>query len=92
MLFRLLTSIFTTITFNKDTFSLYGKKPKEVNYKVFMGLRNVKIDICKVFGGKIQSSFVEMAFGDAKKYSNIIHPCPYSVHKFIKSIHCLYQV
>lgn len=59
--------------------SVYGKSPKEIDYKICMGLRNVTIDICWVFGGKVQSIFVEMLFAGAQKYTNLFRPCPYSV-------------
>lgn len=55
------------------------KQPRDTDYKTFLGLSNVTIDVCKVFSGKAQSIFLEMILGDLKKSTNMMHPCPFKV-------------
>lgn len=48
-------------------------------YAVFMGLKNVTVDICRALSGHVQSLVVDIILKDIKNYSNLLHPCPFSV-------------
>lgn len=58
---------------------MYGKKPRESDFKIFMGLKNITFDVCKLNSGKMQSFFYDMMLAGARKYTNTMHPCPYTV-------------
>lgn len=55
------------------------KRPHEKQFSFFMGASNISIDICKVFGGRGQSMFIDMVAKDLKKSTNMLHPCPFQV-------------
>lgn len=40
---------------------------------------NYVVDICRFMDGKLGNKFMDFLEGDLKKFSNIIHPCPYVV-------------
>lgn len=45
------------------------------------GIENVIIDVCRVVEGKYYSVIGHMIFSDLKKFTNMIHTCPYKVSK-----------
>lgn len=59
-------------------------------YVVFMGLRNVTVDICRAFSGSVQFVVLDMILEDVKRYSNLFHPCPFAVNDYIYSEYVRY--
>lgn len=54
---------------------------RNVNNKhnVILGLKNVTFDICRALSGGRQSILYDIMVMDLEKYSNVMHPCPFSV-------------
>lgn len=57
--------------------SVFRKDKK--GFIIYMGLRNVTIDICRALKGRVQSVLFDIMLADVKKYSNALHPCPFAV-------------
>lgn len=45
-----------------------------------MGIRDLPIDICRLFRGDITSNLVNIFAEDLKKHTNIFHGCPFKGH------------
>lgn len=65
------------------TITMKLKRPREKEYTIFLGAANISIDICRIFGGRTQSIFIDMILKDLKKSTNLFHPCPYKVFDFV---------
>lgn len=48
-------------------------------YMPMFGIKNVTIDMCRYFKGMSSSNLMDMVIGDVRKYTNVAHPCPFSV-------------
>lgn len=55
-----------------------SRKVKKRFMPIF-GLKNITIDMCRYLKGIAKSQFMDMIAGNMRKYSNILHPCPFSV-------------
>lgn len=54
------------------------KTASDLNFKPFLGLSNVTIDVCHyLINGN--SMMVDLFLDDVKKHSNLIHSCPFKV-------------
>lgn len=71
--------IITSLHHFQAKISFFMKKPKEREYKIFMGARNVSFDVCKILAGTAHSIFWDILAVDIHKYSNVFQPCPVSV-------------
>lgn len=65
--------------FIQGKLTFFVKKPRDKDYKVFMGAKNITFDICQVLSGKAQSVFLDILAKDISKYSNAFHACPFTV-------------
>lgn len=54
------------------------KKPKD-KFRVFMGVNNLTVDICKYANGQVASLLLDMFVNALTHNGNILHPCPFSV-------------
>lgn len=59
--------------------TLLHRKADEPKLRVFLGLRNVTVDLCRYLKGTFQSNLMDVVIKDVKKFGNIFHPCPFSV-------------
>lgn len=48
-------------------------------YSPLYGVKNLPIDICKVFRGVAHSNFMYLVTDFLKNYTNVLHPCPFTV-------------
>lgn len=60
--------------------TVYHPANKNGKGKIFFGMSNITIDLCRFFNGKITSNLMEIIAGDLRKCSNGYHPCPYEVY------------
>lgn len=58
------------------------RKTSALIYKPFMVV-NVTVDICKFNKGLVRHPWFDLFLEDLKKYSNLLHPCPFKVSFFI---------
>lgn len=65
--------------------SLLTRSSAEADFKILLGLSNYTIDVCSYMNGGFNSKLIDTYMSSLKKYSNMMHPCPYSVnyHYFI---------
>lgn len=62
-------------------FSIFHQQNQKTPYKVFMGMNNLMIDLCKYLGGGgLASTVFNILFADSKEHSNMFHSCPFSVN------------
>lgn len=59
--------------------SFLVKKPREKEFKPFWGISNVTFDYCQVMSGRIESTFFQIITAGIGGYSNVLHPCPFTV-------------
>lgn len=55
------------------------RKNTNLRYLSYM-IHNYTIDLCAQFGGTLSSPFADIFTNEFKKYSNIFHPCPFTVN------------
>lgn len=60
--------------------SLLLKPFKRSDYGIFRALSNYTIDVCKHVSGIKESIFINYFMSDLRKFSNVLHACPYSVY------------
>lgn len=62
------------------------RRRDEKAFSIFMGIKNMTIDICKVFEGVTHSILVDIILKDLQTYSNIVHSCPFRVSAECESL------
>lgn len=60
-------------------FKLTFARKVNQNYASVYGVRDLPIDICKYFKGLGRSNFMYLITDHLKNYTNLLHPCPFSV-------------
>lgn len=68
-----------SITHHKST-------DKNDNGRIFMGMKNITIDICRFNSGSISSNLMNIVAGDFRNCSNCYDQCPFTVIGRIKFI------
>lgn len=61
--------------------SIYRHTTPRERGRIFLGLNNVTIDICRFFSGKVTSNLMNVLAVGAQNCSNSFHPCPYAVRR-----------
>lgn len=63
--------------------SVYRHTSQHDSGRIFLGLKNVTIDICRFLEGKVTSTLMNLVAAEMQNCSNAFHPCPYSVRRFV---------
>lgn len=64
--------------FPQIALSIYFRQDSK-SFVSFMGVRNVTIDVCRYMNGAVQSALLDIIVADLRKFTNLLHPCPYNV-------------
>lgn len=71
-------ALFVTFIF-QGLITFFHRNEHEHNFKPFMAMNNYSVEICSYLKGTWRSMFLDMFSDSLTKYTNFVHPCPFSV-------------